>query len=64
MGEGGSCAGEVRRLGLPDGASSIPSLVLEEVVGLEEAALEPRRASCRERLRITSDFIEVGRAEP
>lgn len=39
-------------------------LVLFMFPGAEEAALEPRRASCRDRFRITSDFIEIGRGEP
>lgn len=26
--------------------------------------MEARRASCRERLRMTSDFMEMGRGEP
>jgi len=46
-----SRTGEVCRLtaGLADGVSSGPLA---------------RRASCLERLRMTSDFIEMGRAEP
>jgi hypothetical protein len=66
MGEGGSCMGDVRRLipGLADRVSSIDVAVLMVVPGAEEAALELRRASCRERLRITSDFMEMGRGEP
>jgi hypothetical protein len=56
----------VRRLipGLADRVSSIGVVVLIVAPGAEEAALEPRRASCRERLRITSDFMEMGRGEP
>lgn len=51
----GSRAGEARLLtpGLAEGVSSTVA-----------PALLPRLASCRERLRMTSDFIEIGRAEP
>ena len=49
-----SALGEARRLapGLAEGGVSEDPLPL------------PRRASCRARLRMTSDFMEIGRAEP
>ena len=50
----GSAFGDARRLapGLADGGVS------------EELLPVPRRASWRARLRMTSDFMEIGRAEP
>ena len=49
-----SALGEARRLapGLAEGGVS------------EEPLPAPRRASWRARLRMTSDFMEIGRAEP
>jgi hypothetical protein len=65
IGEGGSCMGDVRRLipGLADLVSSIDVALLMVVPGTQEATLELRRASYRERLRITSDFMEMRRGE-
>jgi hypothetical protein len=44
--------------------SLIAYLLVMVVPGVEEAALELRRASCRKRLLITSDFMQMGRGEP
>ena len=54
----GSALGDARRLapGLADGGVS--DALLPAPLPL------PRRASWRARLRITSDFMEMGRAEP
>ena len=51
---GVSAVGDARRLapGEAEGVSeTVPPVV-------------PRRASCRARFRMTSDFMEIGRAEP
>ena len=57
-GDDASALGDARRLapGLADGGVS--DALLPAPLPL------PRRASWRARLRITSDFIEMGRAEP
>lgn len=49
-----------------DGRRDAPGLAegVSEALPLPVVPLLPRRASCLERLRITSDFIEIGRAEP
>ncbi len=52
---------------LGDGRRDAPGLAdgVSEALPLPcPLLLLPRRASCRERLRMTSDFIEIGRAEP
>jgi hypothetical protein len=51
---------------LGDGRRDAPGLAdgVSEALPLILPLLLLRRASCRDRLRIMSDFIEIGRAEP
>lgn len=56
--ESGASVGERSRLG--EGRRLAPGLA----EGVSEESGPERRASCRERLRMMSDFMEIGRADP